>query len=204
MNLEEMIRAIQTKLGTEADGKAGPQTWKAIYETIVGPITDAKPLPEGDQQVSARSEKVIGTLLPEVQPYARSLFLKAAAAGITIEILSGNRTYAAQDELFEKGRRGVAGEKIVTNARGGHSNHNFGIAFDIGVFEGGAYIGESPKYKAVAVLGKELGLSWGGDWKSIQDEPHFELRPGWASAQSESDMLAALRQRHDAGTGVFA
>ena len=42
MNLEEMIRAIQTKLGTEVDGKAGPQTWKAIYETIVGPITAAK------------------------------------------------------------------------------------------------------------------------------------------------------------------
>lgn len=204
MDTEEIIRAVQTKLNVDADGKAGPETWKAIYEKIVGPVTDAQPLPKGDRQVSPRSEKAIATLLPEVQPYARSLILKAAAAGITIEILSGNRTYAEQDELFQKGRRGIAGEKVVTNARGGHSNHNFGIAFDIGVFENSGYIPESPQYKAVAALGKEMGLSWGGDWKSIQDEPHFELHPKWAATQSEKDMLAELRQRHDAGTAVFA
>jgi peptidoglycan L-alanyl-D-glutamate endopeptidase CwlK len=154
-----------------------------------------------DEQVSARSEKVIATLLPEVQPLARDLIGNAAAVGITIEILSGLRTYAEQDELFAQGRTKPG--KIVTKAQGGHSNHNFGIAFDVGVFEGSNYIEESPAYAEVGVIGKGLGLSWGGDWK-FKDEPHFELRPDWAADLEEQDMLAQLRDRHDSGQGVFA
>ncbi len=155
-----------------------------------------------ENKVSPRSEKVIATLLPEVQPLARNLIENAAAAGITIEIISGLRTYAEQDALFAQGRTKPG--KIVTKAPGGHSNHNFGVAFDIGVFENGRYIEESRKYAGVGAIGKALGLSWGGDWKSIQDEPHFELRPDWAEDLSESDMLAQLRERHDSGQGAFA
>jgi peptidoglycan LD-endopeptidase CwlK len=155
-----------------------------------------------DEQVSARSEKIIATLLPEIQPLARELIGKAADAGITIEIISGLRTYEEQNELFAQGRTKPG--KIVSNATGGHSNHNFGIAFDIGVFENSHYIEESPDYARVGAMGKELGLFWGGDWKSIQDEPHFELRPDWAADLSEKDMLAQLRDRHDSGQGVFA
>jgi len=35
MNVEEMISAIQKKLGVQADGRAGPETWGAIYAQIV-------------------------------------------------------------------------------------------------------------------------------------------------------------------------
>ena len=95
-------------------------------------------------------------------------------------------------------------KKNVTGADAGHSNHNFQIAFDIGVFDGKNYLGESPLYKAVAVLGKQLGLSWGGDWTSRKDEPHYELRPGWASDLSEDAMLAEFRARRDSGQALFA
>ena len=95
-------------------------------------------------------------------------------------------------------------KKEVTGADAGHSNHNFEIAFDIGVFEGKHYLGESPIYKAVAVLGKQLGLSWGGDWKSRKDEPHYELRPHWAKDLDEDAMLAELRARKDSGKTAFA
>jgi peptidoglycan L-alanyl-D-glutamate endopeptidase CwlK len=111
-------------------------------------------------------------------------------------VLSGTRTYAEQDALFAKGG--------VTKARGGFSNHNFGIAFDIGVFSGAKYLEESPLYKAVAVIGKGLGLSWGGDWKSFVDEPHYQLRPSWAKDMTESQMLAELRLRHDNSIPVFS
>ena len=94
--------------------------------------------------------------------------------------------------------------KNVTGADAGHSNHNFQIAFDIGVFDGKNYLAESPLYKAVAVLGKQLGFSWGGDWKSRTDEPHYELRPAWAKDLSEDQMLAELRARKDAGKALFA
>jgi peptidoglycan L-alanyl-D-glutamate endopeptidase CwlK len=199
MNLDPIIRAVQTAVGVDSDGRPGTDTWKAIYKKVI----PNKALPaESTAAVDDRSERVIATLLPEVQPYARALIGKAAAAGITIKVISGLRTYDEQNELYRQGRDKSG--PIVTNARGGYSNHNFGIAFDIGVFEGANYLDESPKYKAVGALGTDIGLEWGGNWKSIQDEPHFQLRPRWASNLSERDMLAALRSRKESGTPVYA
>jgi hypothetical protein len=43
-----------------------------------------------------------------------------------------------------------------------------------------------------------------GDWKSITDEPHYELRSNWASNLSESAMLAEFRQRKESGKALFA
>jgi len=189
MNIPETIRVVQNTLGLEADGKAGPQTWEAIYTRIVPAAQQPSAESPLTSKVSDRSEKVIATLLPEVQPYARSLITQTGAAGIHIEVISGLRTYAG---------------KIVTNARGGYSNHNFGIAFDIGIFDGTKYIEESPQYKAAGTIGVSLGLDWGGNWKTIEDQPHFELRPSWAADRSESDMLAQLRSRKDSGQAVYA
>jgi peptidoglycan L-alanyl-D-glutamate endopeptidase CwlK len=90
----------------------------------------------------------------------------------------------------------------VTNARAGFSNHNLGIAFDIGVFNGTRYLPESPLYKAVGALGIELGLEWGGDWKTIVDQPHFQLRPAWAMDMPERSMLAELRRRTKLGQDI--
>ena len=205
MNIEDMIRVVQKELGIEVDGRAGPKTWEAIYLKVTGktPVAGVTPsLPAAATTgVDARSEKVIATLQPEVRPYARALVLKAASMGITIKVISGLRTFAEQDALYAKGRT-RPGPK-VTNARGGYSNHNFGIAFDIGVFNGASYIPESPRYKAVGALGVELGLEWGGNWKTIKDEPHFQLRPAWARNGSESEMLAGLRARAASGRDFF-
>lgn len=201
MRITEMILAIQRELGIDVDGKAGPQTWGAIYERIVNKKVDVqKPLLTIDP-VDSRSEKVIATLLLEVQPIARALVQKASEVGITIKIISGLRTYEEQNALYAQGR--TAPGNIVTNARGGQSNHNFGIAFDIGVFEGNKYLQESPKYKAVGALGTDLGLEWGGNWKTIIDQPHFQLRPMWATDLTEKQMLAELRLRHDNRQPVY-
>lgn len=202
MRIEEMIAAVQQELGIGVDGKAGPETWGAIYKKICK-VKKAEMVETvgGLEPVDARSEKTIATLLPEVQPFARALVHKANVNGVKIKILSGLRTYEEQNALYAQGRT-APGNK-VTNARGGFSNHNFGIAFDIGIFEGAKYLGDSPKYKAVGVLGMELGLEWGGNWKTIVDQPHYQLRPLWASNISERDMLAELRGRKESGVGVY-
>lgn len=195
MRITDMILAVQWELGIDVDGKAGPQTWSAIYERVVNKKVDVqKPLVTIDA-VDSRSEKVIATLLPEVQPIARALIQKSVEMGINIKIISGLRTYEEQDALYAQGR--TTPGNIVTNARGGHSNHNFGIAFDVGVFEGNKYLPESTKYKVVGALGMDLGLEWGGNWKSIVDQPHFQLRPMWATDLTERQMLAELRLRRD-------
>jgi peptidoglycan LD-endopeptidase CwlK len=204
MNIEEMISAVQKALGVTVDGRPGPQTWEAIYTHVIG----NKPPPRGGAApatagaVDPRSEKTIAGLQPQVRPYARALVHKAASMGIRIKIISGLRTYAEQNELYAKGRTKPG--PVVTNARGGYSNHNFGTAFDVGIFDGATYVPESTRYKAVGALGVELGLEWGGNWKTIQDEPHFQLRPAWAVGLKESDMLAQFRARTAAGQGLFA
>lgn len=202
MELSEMIRAVQGALNIQVDGRAGAETWGAIYAALVKPTVDGVAPEVAISRVDPRSETNIATLQPQVQGLARALVQKAADNGITIKVLSGTRSYAEQEALYAKGRT-APGPK-VTNARGGYSNHNFGIAFDIGVFSGGKFLTDSPKYKAVGVLGMELGLEWGGNWTSIVDQPHFQLRPSWAAGMPERSMLAELRDHQSKGLPVFA
>lgn len=202
MRIEEIIAAVQEKLGVQVDGRAGTETWGAIYAHIVKAKVGDLPPANAIDVADARSERNIATLFPEVQPLARALVQKAALSGIHIKVISGLRTYAEQDALYAQGRT-KPGPK-VTNARGGYSNHNFGIAFDVGVFEGSKYLGESVKYKAVGALGMDLGLEWGGNWKTLVDQPHFQLRPAWANDLTERAMLAELRTRTANGVPVYA
>ena len=205
MTLDQMIAAVQAELGIQVDGKAGPETWGAIYRRIVAkpPVRKAPAAPATDMaEADPRSEKHIATLMPEVRPLARALVHKAAAMGLQIRIISGFRTYEEQAALYAQGRS--APGRVITNARPGYSNHNFGIAFDVGVFEGSRYLGESPKYKAVGALGMDIGLEWGGSWKTLVDEPHFQLRPAWAAGMAERQMLAELRSRRASEAPVYA
>lgn len=197
MTIREIIIRLQKRYGLEQDGIAGPITWRAIYNDVFD--TD---VPVEGEAVDDRSEKVIRTLHEHVQPFARALIRRAGQQGIEIKVISGTRTYDEQNALYEQGRTKPG--RVVTNARGGYSNHNFGIAFDIGIFDEDKYIPESPLYKVVGGIGQTLGLEWGGSWKSFSDEPHFQLRPSWASQMAEKDMLATLRKRKEDGTDYFA
>lgn len=145
MNLDPLIRAVQQKVGVDPDGAPGPKTWKAIYAAVFGAPYQEGKLDHALGAVDPRSEKNIATLLPEVQPYARALIHAAAKQGIEIKVISGTRTYEEQNALYEQGRT-KPGE-IVTNAKPGYSSHQFSIAFDIAVFQGGRYLPESPLYK---------------------------------------------------------
>jgi peptidoglycan L-alanyl-D-glutamate endopeptidase CwlK len=129
-----------------------------------------------------RSEKNIATLNSKIQPLARELIEQATAQGIHVKVICGNRTYEEQDDLYAQGRSKDG--NIVTKARGGQSMHNFGTAFDIGIFskDGKEYLGESPDYAKCGKIGKELGLVWGGDWE-FEDQPHFQLTEGKSLAE---------------------
>jgi len=209
--LDATIRAVQKKLGVFVDGSPGPTTWGAIHLSVVGQKapgeikTTATPTLAGEgKRADSRSEANIATLHPRMRPFARALIEKAAGQGIIIKVTSGTRSFAEQDKLF-------AQRPIVTRARGGFSNHNFGIAIDITIFKGSTDpesaktpVFESPLYKVIGSMGTDLGLEWGGNWKTIVDEPHFQLRPGWAKGMKESDMLAELRARKLSGKDAYA
>jgi len=163
----------------DLDGVWGPQTEAAqtAFETQSAEIAAAL------GTFDTRSEKNIQTLQLKTQRAARSALTAlgngALGAGVTVRIISGTRTYAEQNALYKQGRFGNPGP-VVTKARGGQSNHNFGIAWDIGIFDNGTYLTDSPLYKKAGplVLAATMGVEWGGNWTTIVDEPHYQLATG--------------------------
>ncbi len=146
--------------------------------------------------IDPRSAKNLSTLNLKVQPVFANFLIEAKKhyqeKGVDIRIICGTRTYAEQDALYAQGRTKPG--KIVTKARGGQSNHNFGIAVDVGLFKDGQYLGTHPLYKDLGkIVAKFPELEWGGNWKFV-DEPHVQYRTGLT--------LAQMRERMEAGKSV--
>ena len=149
-------------------------------------------------------------LTPRAREMAAALIAATEQAGFPVFITSTLRTFHQQDQLYAQGR--TAPGPIVTNAKGGRSRHNHGLAFDVAfVKPPAADIFEGP-WDEVGAIGRELGLEWGGDWTSFVDKPHFQvpspfgvdvlraanigrLRRGIAAAQDNVTELQTLLQR---------
>lgn len=100
--------------------------------------------------------------------------------GVKFVICSSIRSFAEQNALYARGRsrRG----KRVTNAKGGESYHNYGLAVDLcletPVREQGKltqYPNNSKVWDYIGEAAVKFGLTWGGNWKSIKDRPHLEV-----------------------------
>lgn len=104
-----------------------------------------------------------------------------AKHGVKIILTSTKRDQEYQSKLFAQGR--TAPGKICTNARL-IGPHGFGLAYDVvPVVNGKAVWNDNKLWKIIGEEGKRLGLEWGGDWKSIDDKPHFQYTGGLTSAQ---------------------
>ena len=167
------------------DGVAGPRTRAAA---VAFKQASAAMAFTWDVPLDPRSEAAIRTLLPAAQVKARHFLWACKSAGHDVRVLSGTRNYAEQDALYAQGR--TAPGSIVTNARGGFSNHNFGIAWDVGVFVRGKYLTDGDEYTAISSL-RPAGVEWGGNWNSIKDLPHYQVATGLS--------LAEVRRKFEAG-----
>lgn len=125
------------------------------------------------------NEQIISKLKPRVQRMARDFVAKMKLAGYELLITSGLRTYEEQDKLYAQGR--TTPGAIVTNAKGGQSFHNFGVALDCVPIINGKPNWNSP-YTLTSKIGKECGFEWGGDFTSIVDKPHFQYTGGFTLA----------------------
>ena len=141
-------------------------------------------------------ERVLAGLHPRVAFLARQHLHLMKVEGLRPRITWGLRTFKEQDDIYAQGRFGNPG-KIVTRARGGESYHNFGVAYDIALFDRRGYIGSGhdPAYRHSARIGVRLGLEWGGDFKSLFDAGHFQLTRGASEAE--------MRRRRAAGQDVL-
>ncbi|HZG59857.1 MAG TPA: M15 family metallopeptidase [Anoxybacillus sp.] len=136
----------------------------------------------GLKELSEKADKKLQGVHPLVAAKARQLVSLAFKEGISIIITQGLRTIKEQNELYAQGRTKPG--KIVTNAKGGYSYHNFGLAFDFAVLNANGSVNWNvdKKWHRVGAIGKSLGLEWGGDWKSFKDYPHFQYTFGLSLA----------------------
>ena len=101
--------------------------------------------------------------------------------GITIRIMMPVfRTIAAQDALYAQGRTSPG--SIVTNAKGGSSFHNYGLAIDICEVKEDGTIDWNYNNGELDEIAKKYGLEWGGDWHT-KDRPHFQITFGYTWQQ---------------------
>ncbi len=177
----------------ELDGEWGPKTEKASLAFD----QRAEQIRAETRSFDIRSENNILTLSLKAQRQARLCLGRLIDGGVHARILSGTRTYEEQNALFRQGRFGNPGPK-VTEARGGQSNHNFGVAWDIGIFTAaGGYVTDEAAYKAagaIAMAGDSGATEWGGHWTKFVDYPHFQLKLGLG--------LSDLRTAFETGAGI--
>lgn len=141
----------------------------------------------------------IKLLHPKLRDEALSIYndcSKELSGNARLRFTHTLRTFAEQNELYAIGRSKQG--KIVTNARGGFSFHNYGLAVDIvllldknndGVFESVSWDRKADYDKdqksdwlEVVNIFKQYGWTWGGDWKFV-DAPHFEKTFGYSVRQ---------------------
>jgi len=97
----------------------------------------------------------------------------ASLYGYTLRISSGFRSIEEQNQLYEQGR--TVNGHIVTEAPGGRSIHNFGLAIDIV----DRWRGYDIDFDKLGKIGEYCGLEHGDDG----DVAHFENRQGLTTDQ---------------------
>lgn len=128
------------------------------------------------------------------EPFLVAAESAMAARGVTVEVISGLRSWAAQAALYAQGRTKPG--RIVTKARPGSSWHNYGLAIDLGLFKNGVYLDEKKPaeadkiYAEIGKLAAAHGIEWAGNWKSFTESPHFQITFGKTLAELREKMPA--------------
>jgi peptidoglycan L-alanyl-D-glutamate endopeptidase CwlK len=105
----------------------------------------------------------------------RVLNLDSMIPAVNIQVVQGYRTWGEQDILYSYGR--LIPGKVVTDARGGYSAHNFGYAVDLCPFD--VIPGQPdwnvnhPAWQKMLKAGLACGLAEGATWRTFPDNPHF-------------------------------
>ena len=140
------------------------------------------------------SSRKLADLHPDLFPKAAEMIRILGEQGIDYLLYCSYRTDVEQDLLYKIGR--TMPGKILTNAKGGQSKHNFMIkrkpaskAWDGVPLIGGKPLWSmeimdttgrrmlNPIWAKVGEIGEMLGLQWGYRWKGkLREGAHFELK----------------------------
>ena len=144
--------------------------------------------------MDAVSEGRLAQVNPTLAQKIRQVADQMASSGVQLRIVQGLRTKAEQDALYAQGR--TTPGKVVTNAKGGQSMHNYGLAVDMVPGIRGAspwqpnWNDKDPDYQKMIDLCEQQGLVAGARWVHIPDVDHFQL--GGIPVTPTPAMLACL------------
>ena len=116
---------------------------------------------------------MIKTLNPSVQATAIAFINRIETeTGYSVIITSANRTFAKQAALKKENPK---------NAAAGASKHNFGVAWDINLYQGKTFVRKADSKEkwlntGVPQIAASMGLKWGGmAFEGYYDPVHFEV-----------------------------
>jgi peptidoglycan L-alanyl-D-glutamate endopeptidase CwlK len=145
------------------------------------------------------SEQRLSLVYPVLASKIRSMAEALQSKGVVIRVVQGLRTVDEQNALYAQGRT-VPKTTCVTNCRGGHSYHNFGLAVDCVPSSSGPdqpynpdWNSSHPVWKQMEAAGKAQGLAVGALWRTFPDAPHFQLTgpyPEGCPSAACQDLLA--------------
>ena len=112
----------------------------------------------------------VGLLRADVAANCRRFLERCRAAGWPVLV-----TGTVRDEEFQLQcyRNGTSRSKTPT-----FHSVRAGLAFDVCKNVKGQEYSDDAFWRAISAIGKEMGFTWGGDWKSIVDKPHFQWDGG--------------------------
>jgi len=111
-------------------------------------------------------------LHPCMRERVNQLLKLAEENGLKVKVFETKRYPARQRMLYDKG---------YSKLKKG-SMHEYGCAVDI-VFDDHKPWGSKHPWQRLGQIGKDVGLFWGGYWKSFLDTPHFQYVPATPGAQ---------------------
>lgn len=127
----------------------------------------------------------INDLHPLVAAMARVFVDECRKEGIDALITSTKRDNESQDALYAQGR--TLPGKIVTNARGGESFHNYGCAFDfVPLVNGKAQWNDTALFVRCGEIAERVGLEWAGRWKRFREMAHCQYTGGLTLADLQA------------------
>lgn len=119
----------------------------------------------------------IDRLRSDVAHNCRVLIQRCATEGLPVAVVETVRDLEYQASLYAQGRTKPG--KIVTNQKTPSFHWDkVGLAFDICKNVKGHEYDDADFFRKCGAIGKEMGFTWGGDWKSLPDRPHFQWDDG--------------------------
>ncbi|RZL53327.1 MAG: M15 family peptidase [Pedobacter sp.] len=232
MDQIDKIKALQSKVGINADGIVSSKTWLNIHYLLFGSVpydinissiiksiqkkievrADGYPWDKTwdalyDLLIVDEKEVLVDAHNEEILEQMTKEVIPFAKELINLAADEGINIRIAKDP---KQTVKDKSDSIFTDISTIHSIYNFGLAFDVKILataindEAEEPTAKLPLYDKIAKLGESIGLTWTGNLKTVEEATKFILRPAWAVRMKEVDMMKELYRRKKENINLLA